>query len=331
MSGFAPTHAFAGAYVPRPGSYGPTPVIAYGSLTLPDFPTTRQVDGIDIYPSHPSDDGDNDYIHVDIKAGDKYVFSYCNNGVSPALAKLGYHPIIRSCGTPIGRASGYTMAELKSELNNARNTSFWEATDDLTKTFLTAAAVFIVIGASDTVTGGAAIPANAAEAAAVVKAVDAATPLVAREAHAVEAGAKKLVEAASPTVEAAVKATEKAAAKVVAKVSKKAANPVEKVLARIPAQSSSRFLKARTYREAVKAASGAVATTGATALAGWGTSSLTFVNSRIDDNNSSPSQIHAHGPQFISSISSGCVYITPDAIQTFYHEISSILAAIPGN
>jgi len=83
---------------------------------------TRVADGIDIYPSTPTADGENHYIHISKSTRDasRYVFKYCRNGLPTDLAKEGVFPSTRDCYYTIGNAAGYTVGEIEAEVDLMR-------------------------------------------------------------------------------------------------------------------------------------------------------------------------------------------------------------------
>ncbi|MDR3608667.1 MAG: hypothetical protein P4M08_14990 [Oligoflexia bacterium] len=122
-------------------------------IVLPTFPITMQPDGIDIYPDSASDDGDNHYIHASL-VGNKYIFSYCRNGVDPRLAAKGAHPVSRDCYRPIGNPNGYTLQEIKSVTGTEIESEKWSGYTADFSSVLTAVGVFAVVTIAEAVTLG---------------------------------------------------------------------------------------------------------------------------------------------------------------------------------
>jgi hypothetical protein len=166
---------------------GPTQASAPGLTlseidTMPSFPVSYQHDGIDIYPPVASDDGDNHYIHIDIENGEN-IFKYCKNGVPIWLAKKGAHPVNRDCYLTLGRATGYTVAEIQSEAKSSDNTYWDETEQQIATTAVTSTVIFLSLGAIDVFTEGADAPADPAEAVAERAALDRAGPEIVADAE----------------------------------------------------------------------------------------------------------------------------------------------------
>lgn len=123
---------------------------------------TTVADGIDIYSSIPSVDGENHYVHISSKKDSqdktRYVFQYCRDGLPLQLAEQGAFPKNRDCYLQIGNPEGYTQGEIQNELDlmleQAKSQSHSQLLSTLGSSVASGVVVLVALNLVEAVTTG---------------------------------------------------------------------------------------------------------------------------------------------------------------------------------